>query len=216
MAFIDRFVGLLTSALVLAQPAGAALVAADWVDETAGVLGGVGFTVTGGDSHFPPVLMSDLSGSDYSYAPLKNVEVLQYRTNANISFVFDTPISNLLLYAGYWRGEFVSGFDEPASVYTLSPAFSVESGFTKSQIAGPTISIDDDVTDFDGGILSFAGPVSSLSITYTAGADLDYGQSLTFAVDLAPVPIPAGIVLMVTGVGCLGAASRRRMSQGQM
>lgn len=199
---------LCTTALTTTSVA-AAVVSADWVDETQGTLGGVSFTVTNGDSSFPPVLTLDLFGSDFSAAPLNNVEVLQYRTNADITFTFDQEMDNLLLYARAWRGAFYSGVDDPASTYTLSTAFTVESGFTTAAILGNSITIDDDFTTFENGILKFLSPVISLTIDYTPGVGEGYGQFLTFGIDMAPVPIPGAAWLFGSALFGLGMIKRR-------
>lgn len=170
--------------LALAQLSTAAVIGADWTNETSGSLGGVSITVTNGDSNFDPVRTWPLLGSNFSFAPLGISEVLQYRTNADITFTFDRAINDLLLYAVGWRGDFFApGVDDPASTYTFSAAFTVESGFSTAIVEGSSVTVDDDFTTFENGILRFNAPVISLTIDYTPGVDVGFGQLLTFGVD---------------------------------
>ncbi|MGF1502644.1 MAG: hypothetical protein ACFBSD_12590 [Paracoccaceae bacterium] len=123
------------------------------------------------------------------------------------TITFDSPISDLRVYAASWRGVFAGGPDP------------VEYGFSSdlsilSQDGDFTLIASDTVTTGTSGsaegIFEFAGPITSLTLNTSATGSL--AQEVTFGVDapseVIPLPLPAALLL--TGLAGLGLAARRR------
>jgi hypothetical protein len=170
-------------AMPLAGIATADVIAADWIDTSSGSLNGVAFSVAGVTG--PIVGIDDdtsFNESGHGFAPLIDVDALQYGFGNDLHFQFEAPVEGLLLYAGFWRGGITTEDDPPVS-YTFDVPFEIMSGFEGSSIVGNTIVIDDDVVDFEDGVLRFAGSVSEVRID-SDGSSTGL-QNLTLAVEAA-------------------------------
>jgi hypothetical protein len=183
--------------LLLASSASGAVIPVDWNDGgTSGSLGGVSVTMTGleGAGVFSTADFEDpfeLTGADYAGAPIPGVtELSSYEVLSDWTATFSEPVSNLLLYVVFWRG--VAGQPEPpdtAVIYTFDQTFTVLSGFGGAVFPEGDKTFAAPEETFQLGILQFAGPVSSLSLTSSS-----LGQSsqvLTFGV----VPEPSALLL---------------------
>ena len=150
------------------------------------------------------ILTLDLSGSDYSAAPLSNEqEVIVYGVNSNWTATFSNPVTNLLLYPAFWRGE-QAGVD-PVT-YTFDQPFTILSGLSEANVVGNTISVP--ATVFADGIIQFSNPVSSLSLATNATSSNQ--QAFTFGV----VPEPLTILGAGTAAG-FGAFFKRKLAKAK-
>ena len=164
----------------------------DWTSGTAGLLdgGAVTFALSDSADITSSISSQNLSGADYSAAPLTaGTEVLSYNHAAEVDVTFESPVSNLLLYGKGWRGFFgtaSAGSGDPV-VYTFDKPFTIVSGFgnaTASGLGGTNVlSIPDTSGVFEDGILQFAGPVGTLNFTTNAScAGQCSNQSVTFGI----------------------------------
>lgn len=151
-----------------------------WSSPTTATLAGTTVTAVadGGD---PLGLVNfDLSGSNFSFAPLAAVEqTLDHSHNSNITFTFSRPVAGLKLYLVFLR----------TGTYTLDRSFVIRSGTNFTQ-AGNQIT----VSGFGSGIIEFTEPTSSLTILSSAFGSGDFSrQSLQLA---APVLDPPAVTLL--------------------
>jgi hypothetical protein len=190
---------------VIAATPGAASAAstfASWTSSDAGSLDGVGFTVTGlsAADNGPDVQTLDLSGSDWNDAGNQQGRVFNQNTAASFTITFDSAVSNLELHLYYFRGLW-DGYDS----YAFSEAFSITAGLGGVSVSGNTF---DSPAFFASGILSFAGPVTSLTITGT-GTAIGGDAGFTMAQGAGSPAVPGiGGVAALAAVGC-GRRRRR-------
>lgn len=192
--------------LTCGQSAVASVVAADWSSTAGGVLNGVGFSVTGVPGSFFGIRDDfEFSGPNFSEPLPLGTEFLEYSSNMDYTITFDSPIDGLLLYGLGWRGN-TTHLDDDPSTYTFSESFSILSGFTTATVVGNTMTIDDEFSQLEFGILSVNGPISSLSVM-AGGLNADYGQGLTIA--QSAIPVPASIWLFGSGLVLLRWSRRK-------
>ncbi|MGB1243420.1 MAG: hypothetical protein ACPG49_12910, partial [Chitinophagales bacterium] len=129
----------------------AQVVAADWTSQTAGTVDGISYTApdfTG----FSNLGNFDLSGSDYSAAPLSNnQEVVNYDDDTDWTLNFSAPVYNLRIYIVFWRTASDGIFSESSGTLL--------SGTNLILNGGDTV----DATQYGNGIVEFSGPITSLS-----------------------------------------------------
>lgn len=153
----------------------------DWITPTGGTAGARAATLQsiGG----PQISSADLSGANYSAAPLSaSVETVDYDTSSNWSFAVSQPAQSILLYTVNWRGG--EGGVDPVT-YDFDSPFMILSG-----LEGATVENDDKrlvlaADAFYSGILQFVGPISSVAVDVNSISTSP--QTMTFAV----VPEPA-------------------------
>ena len=186
----------------------------DWNDATVtpGDLDGITVTLTGFLVLGPDV--QNLSGPDYSAAPLSaSTEVAEYETGSDWTATFSEPVENLLLYIVFWRG--VAGGENPVT-YSFNHPFTVLSGLSNSTVSnGDTVlSIPDNV--FEDGIIQFDGPITSLTVD--TNSDSGNNQGLTFGLlDSPPIIITSvptlsegSLLAMVVVLGIIGCIFVRK------
>lgn len=133
---------------------------------------------------------ADLSGPDFAAAPLSSSqEMLDYSFNSNWFVNFPSTMNEVLVFAKSWRGPNLLS-DPPFFEYTFSQPFTILSGFAGATISGNTLQIPSDT--FRDGILRFAGPFTSLSVTNN-NANSASRQLMTFAVRPPPPLCPGDI-----------------------
>ncbi len=132
-----------------------------------GTLGPV--TITATQLGSPGTFSGDLSGPDYSGAPLSATQgCLEHSGGSDFRFTLSRPITGLMLYVVFWRSDSYA-FDQP---------FTILSGLASGvSVAGNTLTT---TNGFSHGIIRFDAPISILNCVSTsavAGA-----QSTTLAV----------------------------------
>lgn len=121
---------------------------AEFTTPTSGTMNGVAFTITGANN--PSSFVTNVSGSDFSYAPASNMQsCFDYSVNSRVTITFARPVRNVLLYLVFWRG-YTFDFDQP---------FEVRSGSNFIQ-EGNLVEVSG---GFGNGIIEFAGPITSLT-----------------------------------------------------
>ncbi|MGK7879038.1 MAG: PEP-CTERM sorting domain-containing protein [Crocosphaera sp.] len=192
------------SLLGASAPVMAAAIGVDWTTPTTGDLNGT--TVTLSNFSFPSISTSDLSGSDYSAAPLSSSqEIIVYDANSDWTATFSNPVSDLLLYPRFWRP---TGGDISPVTYEFDQSFTILSGLTGATVVGNTLSLP--TSGFSDGVIQFSGPISSLTVN-TSSTSFS-GQSLTFGVDHTPPPVSTpepATILGLLAVGSLATLSRK-------
>jgi hypothetical protein len=166
------------SLLGASAPAIAQVIGTDWTTPTTGDLNGT--TVTLSNFNSPSIGTFDLSGSDFSAAPLSSSqETIIYNINSDWTATFSDPVSDLLLYPVFWRGISANGPD-PVT-YEFDQPFTILSG-TGATVVGNTLSVPQ--SGFFNGVIQFSGPVSSLTVNTSATNVSE--QVLTFGVRQLP------------------------------
>lgn len=197
--------GFLVLSLLAGVPAAsAAVISVDWDSGTSGDLNGT--TVTMSSVAGSAIFIADLTGADYSAAPLSaTTETASYDVLSDWTVTFDDPIADLLLYAVFWRG--IAGGSTSPITYTFDQSFTVLSGLGGAVVSSNMLSVPN--TGFHNGILHFLGPVTSLSLQ--TNSDGLSAQAVTFAAEAGEaVPEPGAIGLLGLGVFGLWATVRRR------
>lgn len=134
---------------------------------------------------------ANLSGTDFSYQALTNSQAtLKTNSDQDTTLTFASPVSNLLLYAQYWRG--AGSSCGGSGVYTFVDSTpTIKSGFTGvgTGISGNTLTVTTANFAYGSGILSFAGPLTTLTINpdCTAGSGNGF---ITVATDDTPPSLP--------------------------
>ena len=195
---------LLVAGILLATPtlANAASTFASYNTTTTGVLNGVGFTISGLDTASPTVKTGSFTGTNYNDAGSQSYVDFNQDFAPTFTITFDSAVSNLEFYAYYLRGSNGDGYDS----YTFSESFSVAAGMTGLPVSGNTV--DTSSTQFVNGILSFAGPVTSLTITTTGDTGEGFA-GFTMAQGAGSPAVPGiGGVAALAAVGC-GRRRRR-------
>ena len=173
---------------------------ASWTDNGNGSLNGVNFTVvpTAGSWGVDPVIsQGDFSASN-AWDNAGFQDYLGYAPEDNWTITFDSAVSGLSLYTYYWRGANRFG-----GVQTLSEAFTANADFS-----GSTSGFNVDGTQYNSGILSFSGPVTTLTVT--GGTNTGSLQGLTFAQTAGSQAVPGiGGLAAIAGVGLVGRRRRR-------
>lgn len=176
----------------LATPSLAAVEAVEWTSGTTGTIGSIDVTLANGDGS---TFTTDLSGPEYSAAPLSATQVLaSVGNNDDWILTFSEPVTNPLIYMSGWRNAGLS------QTYTFDSPIELLSG--DGAAAGMVYTPGD---GFNDGILLVLGTVSSITLDSSAG-NLSGFQSVTFALQPIPTPaaLPAGMLLFV------GLAMRRK------
>jgi hypothetical protein len=140
-----------------------------WISDTTGTVQGIPFTITNINSYSSSW---DFTGSSYSVAPLDSSQSsIDYDWGDDWTITFSSPISNLRIYAHYWRtGSFV--FDQP---------FDILSGASAMTSLSDTVFVSG---GWGHGIIEFPGPISTLSVDAIPGGFS--GQIMTIAAACIP------------------------------
>ena len=142
-------------------------IGAELVTPTSGTLSGVSFEFSNFATD-PITFTSDLSGEDFSAAPLGSSEQLfTFIADENWTVTFDSPISNLRLYCRFWRSGLYD-FDQPFIILSGNENF-------ESPIDNQLRTIT-----FSHGIIEFVSPITTLNLIALGGHNAY--QAITFGV----------------------------------
>jgi hypothetical protein len=195
----------LLAGIGLATPsvASAASTFATWdVSAITGSLNGVNFTVSGVSEAARKT--GDFNTGNHNFSGSQNYLDFLQNDSPTITITFDSAVSGLEMYLYYFRGgdPLSGGFDS----YTFSESFSITAGLAGIPVSGSTL--DTSSAIFASGILSFTGPVTSLTITTTGSAVGGYA-GFTMAQDAGAPAVPGiGGVAALAAIGC-GRRRRR-------
>ena len=157
----------------------------------------------------PFLTAGNLSGSDFDPPGASNQSFIDIEQNIGMTWTFDQPVEDLLLYLVFWRGSSGSAGGPPDGNYTFDQTPTIQSGLADGTISGNSLVVTSSQF-FYSGILSFPGQLTSLSLLTPAtgsGAGNGYTMSFTAAV---PEPATTAILLSAGGVFALWRCRRRR------
>ena len=176
------------------------------LDGNSGSLNGVNFTMSGVSTPgFGGEIQSlSMSGADWNYIGTQQGRVYNQNTASSFTITFDTAVTGLQFYLYYFRGVVsgAGGYDS----YTFSESFTITGGLSNTSRSGDTL--DTSAAVFASGVVSFTGPVTSLTIT-TTGTATGGDAGFTMAQSAAPPAVP-GLAGLGTLAGVSLAGRRRR------
>jgi len=205
---------LLTLALLAGSGTASAATFVTWTSPTSGSVNSV--TVTATYSQGSPSLANyDLSGPAFNPAGGVSQQTVDYSVDSAITWTFSSAVTNLDLYALYWRGT-AGGIGGPSDGrYVFSATPTIQSGLSGASIVTPVSGdpyLQVGSSNYYNGILRFSGPITSLTMYAPTGASSS-GQVYTLAFDAASSAVPDGastFALLGAAAGALGRATRRR------
>jgi hypothetical protein len=174
---------------------------------------GVNVSVTYNPATFtqkaPSQSVINMSGSNYNPPGSASQSFIDVQQDIGMTWTFDQPVEDLLLYLVFWRGSSGSAGGPPDGNYTFDQTPTIQSGLADGTISGNSLVVTSSQF-FYSGILSFPGQLTSLSLLTPAtgsGAGNGYTMSFTAAV---PEPATTAILLSAGGVFALWRCRRRR------
>lgn len=187
---------------------------ANWVTSTTGTLGSASFTISGGSWVSPEVY--DISGANYAAAPLGPVNSGTFDVSSpSWTIAFDRPITDFRMYAVLWRGAryFTPSLNQQTD-YGFSENLTILSGMTGViNITSTGFSTPAGTSSFYDGILAFADPITSLTVTIVGQRNIGGLQGVTFTGNTVAVPEPGSLELLaVAAVSVMVGVRRRRMA----
>ena len=185
-----------------------------------GTIDGVGFTMTVTNGVWDnPNPNGDFTGNAYDNSGTH--EYAEYDTGSSVTITFNTPVDNLQLYLRYFRNA-VSGMPTGAVRYVFNEDFSLNANFEGGTL---TSAPPDNVVYWTGnnsdlwmnGILTFSGPISSLTWTAQDGNPgagwndvTTAAQGFTFSGTASASAVPGAGLAGLATIGLAGASRRRR------
>lgn len=194
------------SLLVAAAPASASLVFATYSGSSNGSLAGVGFTMSGlSSASVGGDLQSfNMSGSNWNSVGTQQGRMYNGITASTFTVTFAAPVSGLQMYLYNFRGGTFGGGGYNS--YDFGQAFTISAGLG-SPITQSGTTLNTATANFANGVITFTGPVSSLTVTATGGPANGGDQGFTLA---APAAVPGGAGVAVAAIAGLAARRRRR------
>ncbi|MGA1400380.1 MAG: hypothetical protein ACO38P_08345 [Phycisphaerales bacterium] len=191
--------------LALGSSALASPTFASYSGSNAGSVNGVGFTMTGlsAAGYQPDIQSLNMAGSDWNNVGAQQGRIYDANSTTTFTVTFASPVSGLQMYLYYFRG--AAGGGGGYASYDFAQAFTITGGLgsptTQSGTALNTPS------GFANGVITFTGPVTTLTVTATGSAS-GGDQGFTFAV--VPVAVPGGAGFAAAMAAGLGLRRRRR------
>ncbi|MGA1057153.1 MAG: hypothetical protein ACO3Y3_05605 [Phycisphaerales bacterium] len=191
--------------LALGSSALASPTFATYSGSNAGSVNGVGFTMSGlaAALYQPDIQSLGMTGSDWNNVGAQQGRIYDANTTTTFTVTFASPVSGLQMYLYYFRG--AAGGGGGYTSYDFGQAFTITGGLgsptTQSGTALNTPS------GFASGVITFTGPVTTLTVTAT-GSATGGDQGFTFAV--VPVAVPGGAGFAAAMAAGLGLRRRRR------
>lgn len=193
--------------LALGSSALASPTFATYSGSNAGSVNGVGFTMSGLSSAIfwgDIQSLNDMTGSDWNNVGAQQGRIYNANSVTTFTVTFASPVSGLQMYLYYFRG--AAGGGGGYASYDFAQAFTITGGLgsptTQSGTALNTPS------GFANGVITFTGPVTTLTVTTTGGPATGGDQGFTFAV--VPVAVPGGAGFAAAMAAGLGLRRRRR------
>ncbi len=156
----------------------------------------------------PFLTAGNLSGSDFDPPGASNQSFIDIEQNIGMTWTFDQPVEDLLLYLVFWRGSSGSAGGPPDGNYTFDQTPTIQSGLAGGTISGNSLVVTSSQF-FYSGILSFPGQLTSLSLLTPATGNSG-GNGYTMSFTAVPEPATTAILLSAGGVFALWRCRRRR------
>jgi hypothetical protein len=144
---------------------------------------------------------NDMSGADFDPPGSSNQTTVDVPANIGMTWNFDQPVEDLLLYI-VWRGTGTGGPSD--GLYTFDQTPTIESGLTGGSISGNSFVVSN--AFFYNGILSFPGPLTSLTLSAPAAS----GNRNPYTMSFSAVPEPASWMLLLGAAATAGLWRCRR------
>ena len=192
--------------LVAVAPASASPTFATYSNSTTGSLNGVGFTMSGlSSAGFGGDIQSlAMNGADWNNVGSQQGRIYDGNGVTTFTVTFAAPVSGLQMYLYYFRGG--TGGGGGYASYDFGQAFTITGGLG-SPITQSGTTLNTSAVNFAAGVITFTGPVSSLTVTTTGGPATGGDQGFTFA---APAAVPGGAGVAVAAITGLATRRRRR------
>lgn len=192
--------------LVVAAPASASPTFATYSGSNTGSVAGVGFTMSGlSSAGFGGDIQSlNMAGSDWNSVGSQQGRIYDGNGVTTFTVTFAAPVSGLQMYLYYFRGGTVGGGGRNS--YDFGQTFTITGGLT-SPITQSGTTLNTATANFANGVITFTGPVSSLTVTATGGPANGGDQGFTFA---APAQVPGSAGVAAAAIVGLAARRRRR------
>ena len=189
------------SLVVVASPTVASPIFATYSGSNTGSVNGVGFTMSGLSSpgfgsDIQP--LADMTGSDWNNVGSQQGRLYNANTASTFTVTFDSAVSGLQMYLYFFRGAGTGGGGYTS--YDFGQAFTISGGLG-SPITQSGTTLDTSTITFANGVITFTGPITTLTVTAT-GSATGGDQGFTFAA----VPGAGG----VAGVLLAMPVARRR------
>ncbi len=174
---------------------------------------GVNVSVTYNPATFnqkaPSQSVINMSGSNYNPPGSASQSFIDVQQDIGMTWTFDQPVEDLLLYLVFWRGGGSSLGGPPDNNYTFDQTPTIQSGLAGGTINGNSFVVTSNES-FYSGILSFPGQLTSLSLlTPLTGNSGGQGYTMSFNAAV-PEPATTAILLSAGGVFALWRCRRRR------
>ena len=151
----------------------------------------------------------NMSGSDFDPPGSSSQQYVDVDQDSSIAWTFDQPVEDLLLYLYFWRGAGASAGGPPNGLYTFDQAPAIQSGLADATISGNSLIVTSSNV-FYSGILSFPGPLTSLSLlTPQTGGSGGNGYTMSFSA----VPEPSAIALLASTACGAAFVARKNLSR---
>jgi hypothetical protein len=172
---------------------------------------GVNVSVTYNPATFsqkaPSQSVINMSGSNYNPPGSASQSYIDVQQDIGMTWTFDQPVEDLLLYLVFWRGGGSSLGGPPDNNYTFDQTPTIQSGLAGGTINGNSFVAPGNV--FYSGILSFPGQLTSLSLLTPATGNSG-GNGYTMSFTAVPEPATAAIVVGAGGLFAMMRCRRRR------
>jgi len=200
--------------IVAASPLSAAPIFATYFatysGSNAGSLNDVGFSMTGLSAATCGVDIQNLSMSDadWSGVGIQQGRIFNGNTTTTFDVTFKAPASGLQVYLYHFRAAVSGGdgYDFHDFNGGIGNTFTITGGIG-SPITQSETTLDTSSAHCASGVIAFAAPVSTLTVTTTGGPATGGDQGLAFAA--VPEPGGAGLVTVVCAGLFAGLAARR-------
>ena len=192
--------------LVAVAPASASPTFATYSGSNTGSVAGVGFTMSGlSSAGFGGDIQSlAMNGADWNNVGSQQGRIYDGNGVTTFTVTFAAPVSGLQMYLYYFRGG--TGGGGGYASYDFGQAFTITGGLG-SPITQSGTTLNTSAVNFAAGVITFTGPVSSLTVTTTGGPATGGDQGFTFA---APAAVPGGAGVAVAAITGLATRRRRR------